>query len=405
MRVLQINAVYNLSSTGRTTTELHKALLEKGHESYVAYSKTNKPDDENLYKIGSLLDCKIHALLSRITGKQGYYSHIPTLKLLKYMDKIKPDIVHLRNLHGNYINIPMLLKYLAKNRISTVITLHDFFFITGKCVHFFSGECNKWQSHCEKCPNLDNGNITWVFDRTSEMFRDKKELLSAIPHLTFVGVSKWTADEAKKSPIAASSDEVMYIYNWIDLSKFTQKDSDLIKKEKGFENKFVILGVASGWGEKRKKVDDFIELAERLPDDSRIVLVGNMPEKIKLPENVVSVGATNSVDELIDYYNMADVFLTVSLAETFGKVSAEALACGTPVVCYNSTANPEIVGEKCGYVVEENDLDGVMSAVNEIKSNGKAYYSEHCIAYAHENFDKDKNINKYIELYQKLIDG
>ena len=129
MRVLQINAVYNLSSTGRTTTELHKALLEKGHESYVAYSKSNKPDDENLYKIGSLLDCKIHALLSRITGKQGYYSHIPTLKLLKYMDKIKPDIVHLRNLHGNYINIPMLLKYLAKNRISTVITLHDFFLL------------------------------------------------------------------------------------------------------------------------------------------------------------------------------------------------------------------------------------------------------------------------------------
>ncbi len=404
MRVLQINAVYNLSSTGRTTTELHKALLDKGYESYVAYSKTNKPEDENLYKIGSLADCKVHALLSRITGKQGYYSHIPTLKLLRYMDKIKPDIVHLRNLHGNYINIPMLLKYLAKNRISTVITLHDFFFITGKCVHFFSGECEKWQSHCEKCPNLDNGNITWVFDRTSEMFEDKKNLLSAIPHLTFVGVSKWTANEAEKSPIAKISDGVTYIYNWIDFSKFTKKDSDSIKKEKGFENKFVILGVASGWGEKRKKVDDFVELAKRLPEDSRIVLVGNMPERINLPDNIVSVGATNSVDELIDYYNMADVFLTVSLAETFGKVSAEALACGTPVVCYNSTANPELVGDKCGYVVEENDLNGIMSAIEEIKQNGKAYYSDSCIGYAKANFDKETNINQYIELYKKLLE-
>lgn len=403
MRVLQINAVYNLSSTGRTTTELHKALLEKGHESYVAYSKTNKPDDENLYKIGSLLDCKIHALLSRITGKQGYYSHIPTLKLLKYMDKIKPDIVHLRNLHGNYINIPILLKYLAKNRISTVITLHDFFFITGKCVHFTTAQCDKWQTHCGHCSNLKSGNLTWFFDRTNKMFEDKLRLFSGIKRLAFVGVSKWVADEANKSPIAQNAEITTSIYNWIDFGQFHTEDVSALRKEKDLDGKFVVLGVSAVW-EDRKGLDRFIELSGHLNPDERILLIGDMPDGVNLPENIISIKKTDSVAELVKYYNLADVFLTFSLEETFGKVSAEALACGTPVVCYNSTANPELVGDRCGKVVEKNDFDGIVEAIREIKSNGKAYYSEHCIAYAHENFDKDKNIEKYIELYKKLME-
>lgn len=403
MKVLQINAVYNLSSTGRTTTELHNALMERGIDSYVAYSKTNRPDDRNLYCIGSQFGHKLHAFFSRLSGKQGYYSRCSTRKLLKYMDSIKPDIVHLRNLHANYIDIPMLLKYLAKNDIATVVTLHDFFLITGKCVHYFLEDCNKWQTHCEKCPNIQNGNPTWFFDRTSTMFDDRVKLFSAIPRLAFVGVSKWVADEAGKSPIVQQAKKNTYIYNWIDTDKFTVKDVSEFKKEKGLDGKFVILGVANGWGEKRKKVDGFVELSKRLDDDCRIVLVGNMPSNIDLPNNIISVGITNSVDELVNYYNCADVFLTFALAETFGKVSAEALACGTPVICYNLTANPELVGENCGYVIEPDDFEGVVNAVNEVRKNTKAHYSDSCIKYARENFYKDDCIKQYIELYKEML--
>ena len=202
MKVLQINAVYNLSSTGRTTTELHLAMLNKGIDSYVAYSKTNKPGDARLYHIGSPLDVKLHGLFSRISGEQAYFSHIATKKLIKHIDAVSPDVVHLRNLHGNYINFPMLMDYLAKKDIAVVVTFHDFWFITGKCVHFTESRCDKWQYGCGNCPNLKDGNPTWFFDRTEKLLRDKTELFGEINRLALIGVSNYVTNEVKKSPIA-----------------------------------------------------------------------------------------------------------------------------------------------------------------------------------------------------------
>lgn len=400
MKVLQINAVYNLSSTGRTTTELHKALLENGIDSYVAYADTDKPDDENLYHIGSPVDKKIHALMSRISGKQAYFSTLYTKKLLKYIDKIKPDIIHLRNFHGNYINMPMLLKYINNNHIATVVTLHDFWFLTGKCVYFTTAKCNKWQNHCEKCPDLQNGNPTWFLDRTKQMFSDKLNLFAGIDRLAFVGVSQWTTDEAKKSPICKNA-TVRRIYNWIDFDKFHKTDASVFKAEKAGEKSFVILGVAASWDE-RKGLNSFLELSKKLGEDEKILLVGKIPDSVKLPDNIISAGVTNSTKELSDYYNAADALVTFSLEETFGKVSAEALSCGTPVVCYNSTANPELVGEGCGYVAEKNNLDEVFRFIKEIKKNKKEFYSEKCIEYAHRNFSKEERIKDYISLYKEL---
>ena len=409
MRVLQINAVYNQLSTGRTTTELHNALLENGIDSFCAFAQSNVEGGENLYRIGTPFDRKLHAFLSRLSGKQAYFSKGATKKLIKYMDEIKPDIVHLRNFHSNYINMPMILDYLGKNDIATVVTLHDFFFLTGKCVYFTEADCSKWQTKCENCPNLKNGNPTWFFDRTADMFRDKYELFSKIKKLAFVGVSDWAADEAKKSPIAANATEVKRIYNWIDLDRFRPLDVEAEKKRLGLEDDFVILGVAAVWDE-RKGISDFIRLAKSLSEynDVKVVLIGPVP-RVSLDdgedglEYVIPVGSTDSVDELVSYYNAADVLVTLSTEETFGKVSAEALSCGTPVVCYNATANPELVGEGCGYVVEKGDLDGVKNAILKIKEDTKADYSQNCIGFSHKNFDKDECIKQYILLYRQLL--
>lgn len=402
MKVLQINAVYNLSSTGRTTTELHKALLSKGIDSYVAFADTDRPDDENLYHIGSLLDKKLHAFMSRISGKQAYFSHFYTKRLLKYIDTINPDIIHLRNFHGNYINMPMLLKYIEKNKKATVVTLHDFWFLTGKCVHFTAANCDKWQTQCENCPNLQNGNPTWFFDRTRKMFSDKLNLFGRIEKLAFVGVSQWTADEAEKSPICKNA-IVRRIYNWIDFDKFYKKNASKLKKRIVSENDFIILGVSSIWSE-RKGLSSFLELSKRLKDNEKIVLVGRLPDGVTLPENVLGAGTVNSTNELSDYYNAADVLVNFSLEETFGKVSAEALSCGTPVVCYDSTANPEVVGDGCGYIAEKNNFDEILEFIEEIKKNTKEFYSKKCIEYAHKNFSKDERIKDYIDLYKELLE-
>lgn len=400
MKVIQINAVYNLGSTGRTTAELHNALLNNGIESYVAYSKTNKPDDKNLYHIGSSLDVKLHGLFSRISGKQAYFSHLATRDLIKFIDKINPDVVHLRNLHGNYINLPMLMKYLADKKISVVITFHDFWFITGKCMHFISSDCSKWQERCGNCPNLQDGNRTWFFDKTEELLKDKIQMFSKIDKLALIGVSKWTTSQIEKSPIARYADIVKLIYNWIDLDVFKPINADDIREKYNLTDKKILLGVSNIWNNK-KGLDTFLGISNLLKDDEIIMLVGNKPN-IDLPKNIISVPTTESVNELVKYYNAADVFLQLSKEETFGKVVAEALACGTPVVTNSYTANPELVNTSCGCVVSDLSADTVYSSIEAVLNNGKKSYSDACIKFAKENFDSNKNMGEYLKLYSDL---
>ncbi|MEG2081170.1 MAG: glycosyltransferase [Oscillospiraceae bacterium] len=400
MKIAQINAVYGFASTGRITMELHKALLALGHSSFVIYGQGKNTSFDGYY-MGCNLDHKIHAFLSRATGLVGYFSSFSTAKMLRYLDEIKPDIVHLHNLHSNYINIPMLLNYLGKNNIPTVITLHDCFFFTGKCTHYTVTDCYKWKSECGNCPRKSNDNNSWLFDRTKKMQKDKEKYFSKIDNLAILGVSKWVTKEAEKSSIFKNAKVFKSIYNWIDLEKFKPVESDA-KKRLGLENKKIILGVASIWAES-KGLNNFKELSKKIDEDVRIVLVGAMTNAQSLPSNIISIPATNNLEELIEYYSMADVFLNLSLEETFGKVTAEALACGTPAVVLNSTANPELIGEKCGNVLNSNDVDEILKAVKEIFKNGKDYYSSSCRDFVLKNFNKDTCIDDTIKLYKELL--
>ena len=390
MKILQINSVYRISSTGRTTYELDEFLTARGHESYVANGE-NKVAGKDVFYIGTNWDHKLHALLSRVSGLVGYFSTLHTKKFIKNIESISPDILHLRNLHSNYIDIPLLLSYLAKNEISTVITLHDCFFYTGKCTHYTADNCYKWQNDCGACPRLKKDNKSWFLDRTKKMLADKKQLFGNIKRLAVIGVSDWITEEAKKS-ILQNALIIKRIYNWIDLDVFKPEQSSL-------SSDFIVLGVASSWSNE-KGLDKFIELAKLIPDQIKIVLVGKLHKNIYLPSNIISVKETNSVQELALYYNMASVFINFSREESFGKVSAEALACGTPVITNKYTANPELIGEKCGYIVE--NTKEAFEAVNLIKKNKKAFYSAYCRSFAENNFDKEKNMLKYLKLYKKL---
>lgn len=399
LRVAQINSVYNIASTGRNVAELHESLVNAGHDSYVIYSQTNVPTPQKSYRMGNKLDIKVHGFLSRLFGKQGYFSFTSTKRMLKYLDKVKPDIVHLNNLHANYINVPLVLKYLAKNDIATVVTLHDFWCITGNCVYPNLENCVKWQKQCENCPNINNGNRSWFFDRTNEMHKDKIRLFNNIPRLALIGVSQWVANEAKMSPISNKA-LVKHIYNWIDFDKFYPRDVEEIKKQENPQNKFTVLSAAMIWDPK-KGLEKYIELAKQ-KKDYNFVLIGRIPPDTVLPSNVNYVGAISSMDKLAEYYSMADVFVTFSTAETFGKVSAEAMSCGTPVICNNTTACPEILGDGCGCAVEIGNVQAFVDAIDEVYNKGKAYYSDNCIDFTRKHFNKETLINEYIEVYKKL---
>lgn len=402
MRILQINAVYKKMSTGRTTQELHEYLISKGMESYVA-----APDlcnlTENCYKIGNVFDWKMHAALSRVFGLQGYFSTISTWNLLRFIDKIKPDIIHLRNLHGNYINLHLLLDFIAKKNIATVVTLHDSWFYTGKCMYYIDENCSKWMNSCGGCPALKKGNISLFFDRTNKMLIDKKSDFAKIKKLAVVGVSNWIAEDARKSILKASS-EIISIYNWIDLEIFQPNRVCDFRKNRGLNNCFIILGVAMHWTD-IKGISVINELADILPIDCRIVLVGRLPETKR--DNIIYYGEVNNVNELADLYASADIFINPTLRETFGKTTAEAMACGTPTVAYRTTAIPELLGEDglCGEIVSQRTAKTFYESIMNIKNKGKQYYISNCRDRAVKMFDKEKGIQQYIELYRRLMEG
>lgn len=399
MKVLQINAVNGIKSTGRTTLEMAEYLEDNGHEPYIAYSEGHS--FKNGFKVGTKLEKKRHAFSSRLFGKQAYFSKSGTKDLLNYIEEIKPDIVTLGNLHANYINLNMLLDFLAKKDIATVITLHDCWFYTAKCTHYTIDSCYKWKTGCYSCPRLKKDNPSWFLDKTPQMYADKKERFQKIHRLAVIGVSDWITKEAKQSYL----NKAMYIdriYNGIDQEIFKPIINSDLKRNLGIEEKFIILGVASAWT-KNKGLDMFIDLAKRVNDDINIILIGNINENIKLPTNIIHIKETHNSNELAEYYGMADVFLNLSSEESFGKVTAESLSCGTPAIVLNATANPELIGPGCGYIVKQNDIDSLISCISNVRINKKEYYSKSCIKYATLNFNKEVQYKKYLDLFERLI--
>lgn len=401
MRILQINAVLKIASTGRTTSEMADFLRREGHTCAVAYSVGPSDHPEFEYQIGSKMDTKLHGLLSRVSGKQGYFSKAATCKLLSFTDEFAPDVVVLSNLHANYIHLPMLLGYLAEKDIATVAVLHDCWFYTGKCCHYTVAGCYKWQERCGDCPALKKYNTSWFFDKTAKMLADKKTLFGAIPRLGVVGVSDWLTGEAQKAPVFQNTKVIQRIYNWVDTDLFVPQDTTALRGEMGLQNKQVLLCVASGWS-KAKGLDAVLRLAERLTKEQILLLVGNVPQEQLTDPQIRHIPATNDTKELAALYSMADVFVQPSLEETFGKVTAEALSCGTPVVCFDSTANPELVGEGCGTVVPVGDVQAMNNAIQLILKQGKAAFSQNCRDYALEHFQKEKNLREYLNLFETL---
>ena len=397
MKVVQINAVCHSGSTGRIVDELSKALNGEDIDNIVAYAD-GVCNLENSIRIGNDLDHKFHALFSRIFGLQGYFSHGATKRFIRFLDEYQPDIIHLHNLHSNYINLPMLFKYISKNNIATVITLHDCFFFTGKCVHYIIAGCNRWQEKCGNCLQLESGNASWFFDRTFKMLNDRKHWYQMCSRLGIIGVSNWITGEARKSVLRVAN-KVQTIYNWIDMDIFYPHESD-IRKRLGISNKYLVLGVASLWDD-TKGIDDFNQIADMLDDRFKVVIVGTCKEKLN--NKILKISQTDDIDMLSDLYADADVFYNPTRRETFGKVTAEALACGTPVITYDTTACTELVADNCGYIEKIGDIKAVYNDIlNIIDSN--IDYETNCRKFARDNFDKEKCLNQTIEFYKELLD-
>lgn len=396
MKVLQINATYGYASTGLIVSDIGQAIRDSGHEAFFAYQTTNETV-KNGYCVGNKLDWKIHAVLARVFGKQAYYSKGATKRFLKYLDEIKPDVVHLHNLHSNYINLNMLLEYLAVNDIATVITMHDCWYFTGKCFHYIDVGCERFMNGCGNCPKQKAPQVSLFFDRSAEVIKEREKYLSAIPRLKIVGCSHWICNEAKKGIL--KNCDITAIWNGLNTEIFKPMDKNELKKKYNCENKFVIMGMANKWLLPRNKelLEKTIEKSEK---NELLIIVGCNENHIKYLEKfgdkVKAVGFIADRLELAEYYSMADVFVNPTHADTLPTVNMESICCGTPVTTYDVCGSAELILDGCGAVAPEDDVDGMINAFKNVTAKD-------CASIGENAFDRQTSYNKYVDVYEELL--
>lgn len=400
MRILQINTTVNSGSTGRIAEDIGKVLIANGHESYIAYGRGNQTSQSKLIKIGTQKDIIFHGLKTALLDRHGFGSKEATQNLIAQIEKIQPNAIGLHNIHGYYLNIEVLFNYLETKNIPIVWTLHDCWSFTGHCTYFDSVGCEKWKIQCEKCPKKSYYPTSYLIDNSKKNYLDKKELFNKIRNGMVITPSKWLKNLAEESFLKYP---VTNIYNGIDLQVFKpQIDVKLIKEKYQITTEKIILGVASIWDE-RKGLNDFIAL-QKIVSNSQIILVGLSEKQIsQLPEGIIGIKRTENIEELAALYALAEVFVNPTYQDNFPTTNLEALACGTPVITYNTGGSPEAIDELTGKIVPKGNIQALAEAIEEVLNNGKSFYTEACRLRAEKRFNKEDRYMDYLVIFEKMV--
>ncbi len=390
--LIQINVTANWGSTGKIAEAIGRSVMKKGWKSYIAYGRMMNPSESQLIKVGEKMDSYIHFAYNRLLDMEGRGSVRATKTLVRQIVEIKPDVVQLHNIHDHFLNYRILFEYLNQTDIQVVWTFHDCWAFTGHCYHFVQQDCMKWKKECGKCVQRNR-----FVDRSRENFLLKKGLFDGCKNLTIVPCSEWMGNFVKESFLKEKHVEV--IHNGVDLTVFKHSVTAVKKSKVG---KFRIIAVSNVWLPYKGELDIY-KLSEMLPlDEFEITMVGLSIDQVKnLPVGICGIQRTQNVQELVQLYSESDVLINPTYADTFPTVNLEALACGTPVITYRTGGSPEAIDEKTGVVVEQGNVESLANAIHQMKEY--PFSSEDCRKRAEECFDKDKCFEKYIELYNDLL--
>lgn len=370
MKVLFINTVHGKGSTGRIIKQIGQAVEKENGQYMVAYGRGELTDPEHTCRIGGKMGIYAHAFLSRLTDKAGFYSRKATKELVKWIRKYDPDVIHLHNLHGYYLNVEILFEYLKQEFRGKVFwTLHDCWAFTGHCVHYSYAKCDKWKTGCYHCPEKGSYPASILADNSKNNYERKRSLFTGVPNMTVITVSQWLKEQAESSFLGCYP--VVRVYNGIDYAVFRPLESDVRERLGIAVNQKMILSVSDGWND-RKGFGRLMNLAKIAPEDWRFLIVGMSPKQIeRLPANCIGIQSTWDREELVKIYSAADVFYNPSVEETFGLVTAEAIACGTPAVVMNSTACPEPL-DGYGIVLKNHEAEEAVAAITELLTKEKS---------------------------------
>lgn len=408
-RLLQINPVLrNNTSTGRIMQEIGNLAMQNGWESYIAYSKGRdriRPCKSEIVPIGDRLSTLWHGVQTRLFDRHGLSSDSATRGFIKQIEHIKPNVIHIHNLHGYFLNYKILFNHLSQSGIPIVWTIHDCWLYTGHCYHYSYIGCKKWQTECGHCPQKREFPASLLFDRSAHNYADKLNAFTSIPHdlMTIVPVSEWMQREMQHSFLKGYASKV--IHNGIDTDTFKPLDGTDIRGKYHLQGKHILLGVASIWS-REKGLYDFIQLAKLLEKNEAIVLVGIKPEQKKmLPQNIIAIERTENIRQLAELYAASDVFINPTYQDNYPTVNLEAIACGTPIVTYRTGGSVEAVTTDTGTIVGQGNIKGMLDAARRMSRRGKHAYKDACRNYALEHFRKEDCYKEYLQLYDKLAKG
>lgn len=395
MKVVQVNSVFGKGSTGRIVSDLHKEAIYKGYESYVFYGRGNRFKKHNVSKINTSVGVLWHVLLSRLFDYQGLSSTLETIKLVNKLSKIKPDIIHLHNIHGYYINYKILFKYLYKFEGQVIWTLHDSWSYTGHCAYYTFSGCNKWEKGCSKCPQMKSYPKSFI-DRSKSNYKLKMNLFTQVKNMTLVTPSKWLNQEIKQSFL--SIHKIITINNGVDQSVFQARNTSL-RTDYDLNDKYIILGVANVW-DNRKGLDFFIELEDYIDADERIILIGLNEKQLNLLENlksnIIGLKRTESSNQLAEFYSIADVYVNPTLEDNYPTTNLEAISCNLPVITFNTGGSPEALFTS-GIVTDDKTTQSIYEAIKKIRHNKITLTFDN-----KERIGKDVFVEKYMQLYNEV---
>lgn len=399
MRVIEIDSV-PYGSTCKIAVGISKVAAEQGVVVYTASGYSSHPLKElpsNHLNIGGILNKAMHLGISICTGIEGYCSVFATRKLIHFIEDNGIELIHFHNIHGNYLNYPMLFSYIKEKNVPVIWTMHDCWAVTGLCPHFTMAKCNKWKSGCHQCVQYRTTFMGYWHDQSKFMWKKKRQWFCGIENMTIVTPSQWLAGIMQESFL--KDYELHVINNGIDLNVFRPTPSSF-REEHHFQNKYILLGVSVSWGN-RKGLDVFVELSKRLSDAYQIVLVGTNDEIDKsLPESVLSIHRTQNQKELAEIYTAADLFVNPTREENFPTVNLEALACGTPIVSFDTGGSAECFDESCGCTVPCDDVEGLARKIEQIHKE-KQYSAENCIKRARQ-FNMYDRFAEYVDIYKQI---
>jgi glycosyltransferase involved in cell wall biosynthesis len=399
MKILELNTFAGAGSTGRIALDIALLGTQQGSDTIIGFGAGSVPPEAEVYalRIGGRAGRKWHGALRKLLDAEGYGSILATRRLIAFLKTWQPDVVHLHNIHGCYLNHRLLFRWLKKTGVPVVWTLHDCWPFTGHCAYFDYVACDRWQTACHHCPQLRSYPVCIGLDGSARNHRRRKALFTSLSNLTLVTPCEWLKGLLAHSFLRDVPARV--IYNGVDRTVFYPRQSDL-RAQHGITQPYLALCVASEW-ELRKGAALLPALAQALGADCKLAVIGLTQAQIAaLPEGIVGLPRTASARELAKWYTAADCFINPTLEDNMPLVNLEALACGTPVAVFETGGCPECVTEACGAVAPKGDVPALAAAARKLCVR-KAELQAACLAQA-ERFDSVAAARAYDALYREV---